>query len=214
MLNKRSLIVANLILAFITGLLAYYSVSTFWQPFLINISTTFIGIAAGIVFINIYLESSSRSEVVKVILLGCNEAIADFHNRYIQIMWDKFGKSGYGSILDTYIKSNGEPKTLSEENRNAIYALVKSRKEEFSQLIATLDESLSEVTEIAGWSLNPNLLRHTLLARHGIKLYKKLDFDDTENSKLKTVEYLLDIDIHSQTAREILKRLGGVKSRG
>lgn len=208
---KKYLILISVILAALAGVAAYYSTSNFFQSYLIEVSATFLSVAVGVVVVNIYLDRASRKGPTKLILALSNEAIVSFHNTYINLLLTKFGKSELQAFADIYINTNGDPKALSPNIRSQIYELAKMKENELTKLLHDLEGALTEITSLAGWDLDTQLLESTLKARTAIRQYRKLSFDDSDDAKEKLTEALLNIDIFTDEVHTILIKLGGYK---
>ncbi|QUX95081.1 MULTISPECIES: hypothetical protein [unclassified Marinomonas] len=194
--------------AFLFG--AYFSNPSFWQAVLINTGTSFIALGIGLVLVNIYLEQNARKGAVKSLFVLSNSAIAGVHNHFLNTCWAKFGRDEFGKIIDEYVKSNGNPKSLKLEVREYFYELVKNDRALFNHL-DSMAESLTELSRLVGWSLNASLLESSLNSRIAINKLKELDLDDSEDAKNSATEYLLDADLKGQETRHILLKLADIE---
>jgi hypothetical protein len=63
---------------------------------------------------------------------------------------------------------------------------------------------------MAGWDLDARLLQSCLDARISIGRLKSTKLDDSPEAKDKVTEHILDVDLHTGTARALLMNLAGV----
>jgi hypothetical protein len=193
----------------LTLTLAYFCSSPFWQAFLTNASASFLAIGFGLILVNIYLEKSARKGAVKSLLVLSNRAMVSFHNKWLDLCWAKFGRDEFGKIGQEYIESDGKPEALKQSVRKDIYDLVKNSNDLRSS-IENLEESLTELSRMAGWDLDARLLEACLDARISISRFKSIEFDGSEADIDKVTEHIFDIDIHIQNARSLLMDLAGI----
>lgn len=196
--------------AILSAVLAYY-LSGYWQSLVLNVAAAFFAASLGIVLINVYLERNSRAGAVRSILMLSNKSIARFHNTFLDLVWTKFSSTDFGDLREKYIQANGDIMVISPDDREKIYILAKNKNDELSALVGELEQSLIEITSLIGWDLDVDLLESTLKARHYIRSYKAVSFDDSQDAKNRVAEYLIDIDTFSQFARIRLKKLCGIK---
>lgn len=105
---------------------AYYCPNAFWQAVGINAATSFMALGIALIFVNVYLERSARRGAVKSLLVLSNQAIAEFHNAFLDICWAKFGRDEWGQIGREYINAQGQPEALRQEVRRFLYNTAKS----------------------------------------------------------------------------------------
>ena len=208
---KRSLILGSLLLA---GVAFYFGTQTsdpFYQNIISEIFGTFVSLALGLIIVNVYLESAAKRQAVRSLFQLCNESIARFHNQWLNLCWAKFGRDGFTELGLEYIKSSGKPQALKKDVRDAIYNLVKGNTS-LLLLIDRLEETMTELSRMAGWSLDPNLLSACLEARLAIARLKASTWDDTDATIDHVTEHIIDVDLMSQHARHILITLSGTKT--
>lgn len=198
--------------AAVLAVAAYFLSGDFWQPLFLNLAGSLFAIGVAIIAVNIYLERARRREAISAILLLCHDAIADFHNTFLDIVWTKFGKDEFGDIVASYMEAAGDPMVIKPADRDKLYALAQESSDDVRRLADRLDEALSETTTLVGWELDPQLLAVTLKARHALRQYKAIDMDGSHQTKLAIAEHLIDIDIYTHIARSKLFELGGLKT--
>lgn len=208
---KTKLVWITGVLSVVSGTGAYFSPATFWQPLLINISTTFLAVAIGIVIVNIYLDKASRRDAVLSLLQLSDRAIVDFHDHLLGLVWTKFGKDEWGEILDGYVESGGDPMTVKPGYRRWVYDLAKADSSKLGPLIQSLDNSLQEIISLVGWSLDADLLAFALRARNAIRLFRGIPLDDSDEACSKITEHLIDLDLQSGLARRRLVDISEVE---
>jgi hypothetical protein len=207
---KRVIVFAGFFFSFLCAYLGFKFPTGFWQTLMVNLATTFLALALAVIVVNLYLEHRKKREAVRALLLVSNDAIAEFHNTFLQFLWTSYSKSDFKKIRDDYINANGDPDAVSPDNRAKIYELAKNNSKQFTTLVENLDQSLSELTSLVGWGLDVDLLAHILKSRFTIRKFRKVQFDDTPETKKHVCEALLDIDSFTQFARNKLKEIGDV----
>jgi hypothetical protein len=189
----------------------YFVTNESLRSFLIGLSTNFIAIGVGIVFINYYIESDSRKGAVTALFILTDESIANYHDSLLERGWSKFGQEKFSSILDEYTSAALDPSALSGDVRDFLYDLYKQPA--FSKTVNDLDESLTELSRLSGWNLDADLLKYCLEARISVTRLKSLTLDDSSTTKTAVTEHLLDLNLKTSTARYILMRLAGIKEQ-
>jgi len=206
---KRNLTLAT----FGVGLLAlvggYFCPSPFFQAFLINISSSFLAIGSGLLIVNIYLERQARKGAVKSLLVLSNEAIAEFHNLWLDLIWAKMGSEGYDQTVQGYIKAGGKPEALKESARLDIYNAVNANKA-LQSAVDKLETTLTELSRLVGWDLDPRVLEASLDARLAIGRLKAVEMDDSAKSRDMVTENIIATDLYSGRARVLLMELAEV----
>ena len=155
---------------------AYVCPQPFWQSVLINTSTSFLALGIGLIFVNIYLERNSRKDAVRSLLILSDQAIATYHNTWLDLCWAKFGRDRFSEITVEYIKSNGAPEGLQRVVRD-LYTLVKDNAVLISKL-ESLENALTELSRMAGWDLDARLLKACLDARISISRLREITMLD------------------------------------
>jgi hypothetical protein len=192
---------------------AYFIAHTLLQSFLLGLSTNVIALGIGILIVNRVLENDARKSAVRSLLILSERAISDFHNPWLSICWSKVGREEYGRVTTEYLKSGGKPTALKEQDRKIIYELYKLNPV-IHQKVAALDETLVELSRMAGWSLSPELLTYCLQARISISRLRAQALDDSLDAQTSVTEHMFDIDAHSGLARSELQQLAGIKDKG
>src|SRR6266849_848248 len=192
---KRNLTLAAFGVAILALVGGYLCRSPFFQTFLINLSSSFIAIGCGLLVINIYLERQARKGAVKSLLLLSNEAIAEFHNLWLDLAWARLGSEGYSECVQGYVKAGGKPEALKESIRLEIYNAVKGSTG-LQPAVDKLETSLTELSRLIGWDLDPRVLEASLDARLAIGRFKAVPMDDSTVSRDAITEHIMDTDIH------------------
>lgn len=190
----------------------------FWPNFLLNIAASSLEIGLALVIINIYLEKAHKKDAVKAILAFTISSIADLHNTYLALVFEKFGKSEFDNLTKTYISEKGDIKSIKPEERDKLYDAIRSNSTKLKLLIEQLDKTMSEMTNLVGWDLDPFILANALGVRTAIREYsvsmdlldKKTDgLKETREEKDNVVEHLIDCDLHIQMVISALADIGG-----
>lgn len=190
--------------------LSFEIVQPEFNSLFIGLAGNLLAVALGIIIVNQYMESHSRKRAVKALLTLSNKVIADFHNHWMNISWAKFGRDRYGEIASEYVRSEGKPEAIQEDTRQGIYSLYKN--DPFIQnYIRKLDEVLVEVSRLAGWSLDADVLAECLKARIAISTLSSVKLDDSALAVNTVTEQVLDVDLFTQAARSMLMEIAGVK---
>jgi len=209
-MNKNLITIVAAVAALISLFCAKRTPDDFWQSVLLHIFGTLLAVTIGLVIVNIFLENRARRDAVKSLLLLAADAIQDFHNGWLDLAWAKFGRDQYGDIGNEYMKSDGKPEALKKSVRSDLYGIVKGNALLLKHIEA-LDEAMTELSRMGGWSLDPSLLSHCLDARKSLGKLKRATFDDKDESIDYVAEHILDADIRSQMARTRLMELAGIK---
>jgi hypothetical protein len=189
---------------------AYWCPIQFWQSFLVNASTSFIALGVGLIVVNIYLERDSRRSAVESLLTLTIPVISSFHNTWFEMCWAKFGLERFAEIGVEYIKSGGKPECLQRVVRDDLYRVVKNNANLATKL-DSLENTLIELSGMAGWDLDARLIGACLDARKSISRLKEVNRDDSEQATTSITEHILDTDLYSQKALNRLAELAGVE---
>jgi hypothetical protein len=206
---KSLLVVGSFVLAIASIAAAYFCPSPFWQAVGINVGTSFMSLGVALLVVNVYLERSSRKGAVTSLLVLGHTAIADFHNFFLERCWSQFGMDEWSKAYGEYMKSEGDPSAVRQDVRDFLYDLAKSNAGMRTR-VDRLSETLSELSRLVGWDLDPDLLRACLESRTAIYRLHDVEYDDSDKSKAAVTEHLLDADVHSQVARKLLMKIAGV----
>lgn len=186
------------------------STNPVWQSFFAGLSSSLVVLGVGILAVNLYLESASRRDAVKALFMLSQEAIADFHNDWLDGCWAEFGRDTYGKIADEFLAAKLEVNALQKEVRNKIYGIY-ANSPTLQKRVIDLESTLAELTRMTGWSLDANLLTASLIARTQIAKLKSIALDGSDNSINQVTECLFRIDGHTQASRSTLMKLAGVQ---
>lgn len=211
-MSKRLIALGAFGAAALTLYLARIITDTFWQEVALHVFALFLALAVGVIIVNVLLENRARQNAVRSLLFLAHDAVKDFHNEWMDLVWAKFGREDYGKIGDEYFKAKRKPEALKQSVRSDIYFIVKGNAALLARL-EVLDEAMTELSRLGGWSLDPSLLSSCLDARRSIGRIKRAAFDDRDESKDYVTEHILDTDIHSTRARRRLMELAGIKNK-
>lgn len=192
--------------------LGFESTSPVWQSFFAGLSSSLVVLGVGILAINLYLESASRRDAVKALFALSQEAIAHFHNDWLDSCWAEFGRETYGKIGKEFIAAKLDVNALQKEVRNKIYGIY-ANSAGLQKRILDLETTLAELTRMTGWSLDANLLTASLIARTQIAKLKSVALDGSAESIDRVTEYLFHIDATTQASRSTLMQLAGVQEK-
>ena len=155
------------------------------------------------------MERNARKGAVKSLLQLSDQAFSAYYNRWLELCWDKFGRDEFGKLGQEYINSDGNPEALRQSARDGIYSIVEDNAD-LVVLLDSLEETLTELIRIAGWDLDPRLLQTCLDARISIGALRSTKRDDEQVAKNGVTEHIMDIGIHTTTARNLLMELAGI----
>jgi len=208
---KQKLVYLTFALALAIGVGAYFVPPQYWQPLLINLATTFFAVGVGIIVVNIYIDKESRKGAVVSLLQLSHRAISDYHDQFVDLVLKRFGRDEWESIVNGYIKGEGDVMTIKPDHRKWIYDLAKENQNKLGPCIQDLDDALQEIISLVGWNLDDDLLALGLRGRNAIRLYRGIPYDDTDEAKAKISEYLLDMDLQSMFVRDRLIELSEIE---
>jgi hypothetical protein len=179
------------------------------SSFLVGVSGNLVAVAVGIVIVNHYLENDARKRAVQALFALSTQTINGFHNTWLDLCWARFGKDEYGKLATEYINSGGRPEALRTESKDALYEIYVNSTE-LHEAIRRLDEALTELSRLAGWSLDPDILAGSLEARSSIGRLHATTCDGSRKAVDAVTEHILDIDIGTGKARFTLKKIAGL----
>ena len=208
---KKWLVLGACLLSALFGWWGHSVAEGYWQVVLVNVATMFLAVAVGVIAINIYLERHKRKGPIRSLYELAAGAMADFHNTLLDLVWTKFSKTDFQQIQEHYMEHGGDVMVVSPENRKQVYDLAKSNADQIVRLVDNLDEAMAELTSLVGWDLDPELLENTLSARHSIRSFKAISFDDSQEARNRITEHLFDTDIYTTETRFRLRELSGMK---
>ncbi|WP_254459735.1 hypothetical protein [Xanthomonas sacchari] len=189
---------------------AYRVTNTTTAGFLSGLAGNLLSLALGILIVNLYLENKSKRSAVLALLSVTQHHVAAFHNHWISTCWAHFGKDRFGQIAKEYLGSGGKPIALSEATRKEIYHLYNG-DQTMQKYLLNLDESLTELSRLAGWSLNPDILEASLKTRLSISQLREISLNDSPDAYTQVTEHLLDTDISCGIVLKSLMDVAGVQ---
>lgn len=187
----------------------YFKGDNVTSGFLSGLSGNLITLGLGILIVNYYMENKSKKSAVMVLLAVTQNRVGAFHNHWLSLCWAHFGKDRFSQIFKEYVGSGGKPYALSEETRREIYRIY-TEDQAMQKYLANLDESLSELSRLAGWSLSPEVLEKSLTARLAISQLREVALDDSIESHSGVTENMLDADVASSYVLKALMDVAGV----
>lgn len=197
------------LLAGLTFLAASLVTSALSQSFLVGISSSLVVASIGVVALNFYLESRIRKQAVQSLFFLSQEAIAKFHNHWLDVLWARFGRTETGQMFDEFRNAGLSPAALKKESREYIYREYRENPE-IRQNVVGLEASLAELSRMLGWSLDPKVLGACLTARTAIAELQAVSLDDSDEAVDAVVKGLIVIDGLSQAARSTLAKIAGI----
>lgn len=207
---KIILTIAILALSIPPLFLAHQSTDPVWQSFLAGLSSSLVVLGIGILAINLYLESASRKNAVKALFMLSQTAIAEFHNDFLRASWAKFGREEFGRIVQEFMKAKQDVSALKKDVRTAIYDLYVNSPTLKSRVME-LENVLSELTRMVGWSLDARLLTACLLARTTMAEIRSTELNGTDETIDAITKHILRLDKTTSAARKSLMALAGIK---
>jgi hypothetical protein len=190
-----------------------YFTEGYWQSMLLDLAIAFVALGAGLMVINFYLDMRARKSALEPMLELVEESIQQHHNDLMDRAWASIGKPQFSDLVDRYVERGRDPLALTPSERDAIYEMVKSDRDNLHRLQDHLDEQLKELTLILGWSFDPRILQHAFSCRSAIARMRTLDFDDTDATKREVCQMFLDIDISAFGLHGHLAEAIGLKAR-
>jgi hypothetical protein len=209
-MKGRELLIALIavVIAVALAILAYFT-PRYWTEVLLHLGATLAGLAAALIIVNRYLEGDARRRAVRPLINLVTPSIQAHHNSLLEGAWNRFGKPHFENILKRYLESRGDPLSLTFDERNGLYELVKADKEELFALLTKLDRDLRELVSIVGWSFKPELLQSAFECRLAISRLKEVSFDDSDEAQRKAAEHFIDTDINASHVYYLLVEIAG-----
>jgi len=208
---KKKVAVAPIVAGILAILGGVFISVPYWQSIVGSCGVGLVFLGIGIFVVNVMLERHDRSQAVGSILKMANDAIASFHNRFLDLVWTAYSKDDFSKIGVGYLKSNGDIKSIPPDDRSKIYGIFRDKRSELTNLAAELEPILMETTSLAGWNLDPIILSACLEARQSLRKFTQCKFDGTDTDRDNVVEQILDLHAHTQTVRRKLLELSGIK---
>lgn len=187
---------------------AYYTRSEFWQSVGISAASAFMALGFGLLFVNLYLEKSARRGAVLSLLLLSYKPFEAFHDRFLDLVWAKFGKDEWEKIFTSFHEGDG-PEVLREDVRMFFHALGTSNKEMRAHLERLLD-TLAEVSRLVGWDLDPGLLEACLDSRNAFTDLKEVGEEASEENINIATAQLLNGHFYSRQALHRMMEIAGI----
>jgi hypothetical protein len=172
-----------------------YFVSDYGRDFALMLAGSFFSLGIGVFVANIYLSHDERAKAARPLLAMIAPSIARFHNEFcIRPGRLAFGTPGFNAALKTYEDNGGKPESLSPEQRDKLYEVIKGDKDAMLDLLEKILASLVELSSILGWSFSPSVMRIVLDARISLTTFKSHSFGDSIDDKLRACELFIDLD--------------------
>lgn len=198
-------------LAFIVS--AYFTPHAVTTSFLSGLSGNFISLAIALFLVNVYLDKKGKRAGVLALLGVTQHHVSNYHNHWLTICWNHFGKDRFTSIVKEYLGGGAKPDALSTETRLQLYTLFKD-DQHIRVLLSDLDGALTELSRLAGWNLSPDVLEGSLKTRLSISKLRSTVFDDNQSSIDQVTENALDTDIQSSLVLASLAGAAGLNIKG
>lgn len=190
------------------GLLAScYALSSFWQSLLISFSVALIQLVLGMLIVNLYLDQENKKSVATAILYSSEKSIADYHNTFLEFLWEEFGQKRWGEIVSMYFEGNGAPEAIALEDRNKAFNVIKNHYEEIRRLLSSAAEQVEEMSKSGILTFDAGIHSHAWAAKESAKDFLKIDINTPDVNITKVFEHCIDFDLHSQRLRMSLYKL-------
>ncbi len=180
-------------LAVSLGIASYRVSNPFQEAWLIELASLALGLSLALFIVNIYLDRKSRRAAVTPLLMLVAPSIRDHNNAFLKDVWDLFGKPQFDALMRRYAEYHRDPKALSSDERERLYAHIKSRWAPLAPVLDRLDNDLRELSMLLGWSFSSRVLGSCFACRFAIASLRQITFDDSSEAKLRAVEQYLDI---------------------
>jgi hypothetical protein len=202
---KRRVIVIVALLGLLCFGLSFVISQRQWGDFLIGLAGNLIALAVGSWLVNQFLESDGRRRAIRALLILSEESINDFHQHWLALRGSGFNPADEPSRSQESDNADAAA-ALSDADRKRLYALYKDNSE-FREQVKSLDETLIELSRLAGWSLDPEVMEACLKARTAISRLGTVVLDDSASALADVSKQLLAIDVQTEKARRKLKRI-------
>jgi hypothetical protein len=211
---KRLLWIVTLgLLAVAVGLAAWGShfPPGYVQGLLSNTATTFLGLAAAILFVNLYLASSEKGAAAAPLAKLIEPAIRELHNElFVTHLRNTFGIEKFRTLMDIYQEKNQRnPRAFSPEQCDEIHAAIMAKGKELTRVYDVLIDQFRELSMITGWSFDPSVTAAALEARLNFVKFKTLQEATDRQAKYQLIEAYFDGEAAASAVLEkLVRRLG------
>ncbi|GAB5562655.1 MAG: hypothetical protein SynsKO_43020 [Synoicihabitans sp.] len=186
-----------LLIGIIVIILGKHQPDAYYQAIMGSAGITLIGLSLAIVIVNYYLDKKNKVRALTALFELVGPSLHRLTNTLVKIAHDEFGQTGFDEITDNYQRGDWKPTSLSREQRNKLYELLKSNKNDLSKIVSEMDEALKEFCSVVGWSFDSTILFRAFTCRASISKLKRVNYDDTDEEVKVVCELYLDIALHS-----------------
>ena len=200
-MNKQIKIIGTIILlvAIVMITIAYFVSGTFWQSLLISLSTTLFGFGLALFIVNHILTSSDKKAASEPLVKLIMPNIKKLHNEYfVQHLKAELGTAQMEEWLEIYTNHKGDPKAFSPEQRDKLYEVIQSKKDELEKVYESLQEQFRELTLLLGWSFDSKITSDAFSSRLNMATFSSSSWDGEVETKLSVIEAYLDIEADTQ----------------
>ncbi len=177
------------------SLIGSYWLANYWQALVLSIGSAALSVAIALVAVNHFLLGAEKKYAAAPLLQFIQPTIYRLHNDlFIELARTKLGKQQFEDMIDLYQKHNRSPQAFTPKQREELYKMISSVRDELIAVYDLLSEQLRELTSMVGWSFDPKITGLALQARLTAANFKSLPFDDTDQSQQKVIEAYLDTD--------------------
>jgi len=190
-----------------------YWTEGYWESLLLDVAVMFAALGAGLIVVNLYLDRSARKAAMEPLIELIENSIQQHHNDLMDKAWETIGKPQFNDLVDRYLEHGRDPLALRPDERDALYEMVKSNRENLSSLHDKLEADLKELALIMGWAFDPKILEHVFRCRYSIARMRTVSFDDSDSAKREVAGLVLDIDIDAFSVHSHLAHAIGFKAK-
>lgn len=177
------------------GAIGFFLPVGYLQGLVGNVAATILGLAAGVIFVNIYLASSEKGAAAAPLLKLIAPALKELHNDlHVTHLKDTFGIEKTRTLIDIYEKNKRNPQAFSPEQCNELHSAIVSKAADLLRVHEILIEQFRELSMITGWSFDPAVTAAALESRLNFIKFRSLQAQATHSPDVKyqVVEAYLD----------------------
>lgn len=180
----------------------------YWCGLLLGLGTSLLGIALGLLILNIYIQGSTERGAVKAFLLWTYPVFRSRHNLIKEQFWKEFGKQDWDRTLEFFKENRMNVGAISHEKKLKIIGVLKGSEQRHRIACDDVEGFLSEMEFLFGWTFDRIILQYIFLARSDFRRFRGCDFDDDRHFE-DICESFLRSDVHCTYL--IMKLLGILK---
>ncbi len=173
---RKTIIIICVVFALFSGagfVVSYHIDNIYWQTLILNMSSALIQLVLGMVIVNLYLDKDSKKRVATAFLSSAGNRIAAYHNMFLELLWNEFGQKRWGEILDSYIESECMPMSISAEDQQKFYTVIKDNYDDIKHVLYLAGEQADEMSKTGLLNFDENIHSYVWAAKDTAKKIPK-----------------------------------------